>query len=161
MFVRAGLAVGFLKQMAQGHRRTAWPHGAASALAHRRRAVWAARVVGRRSHSKRSCPTQVLVLRCSFPSISPSPGGTSARLHIEDTKREGEGGLPARGREWTERRPLGERNPRKYERSEDLGSKTEARERADPSLGQPCLPELLLEFPQEERWPAVRRRPSL
>lgn len=39
-------------------------------------------------------------------------GGTSARLHIEDTKREDEGGLPARRRGWTERRPLGERNPR-------------------------------------------------
>lgn len=70
MFVRAGLAVGFLKQMAQGHRRTAWPHGAASALAHRRRAVWAARVVGRRPHSKRSCPTQVLV-----PQYLPFAGG--------------------------------------------------------------------------------------
>jgi hypothetical protein len=134
VLVRTSLSAVSLKQMKQGLRRTAQglPQWATSSPTYRRRAAWAARVVGRRLLPERPCLTQALVLQY----LLLRRGDTSAQLHIGVAKCEGEG---FRAHAWVGRAGDvligGPTAPDKYERFDDLSTKLEAQESPGPSSG--------------------------
>ena len=122
VLVRTGLSVGSLKQVTRGLRRTArgLPQWATSTPTYRKRAAWAARVVGRRLLPERPCLTQALVLQY----LLLRRGDNSAQLHIGVANRE-EGEFRAHA--WVERDGDvligGAESPEEYERFDDLRTK--------------------------------------
>ena len=122
VLVRASLAVFSLKRVTRGLRRTAdgLPHWSPPTSTYRRRAVWAARVAGRRLLPEGPCLTQALVLQY----LLRRRGDESSQLHIGVAKQDDEG---LRAHAWVERdgRVLigGADAPEKYERLGNISQK--------------------------------------
>jgi len=123
--VRVGLSVYSLRQVTGGLRRFAgwFPRWGASTPAYRKRAAWAARVVGRRLLPERPCLTQALVLQY----LLLRRGDDSAELHIGVKKNKDE---ELQAHAWVERKGYvligGAEAPEKYERFSDLAEEIQS-----------------------------------